>query len=573
MNVRRYNVLNILATGVVVLVITLAALFWVRWFCASVRGVMVSEAIPAITIQPSRLVPAELSVDPNERFACSAIEARMWTGPAYALNLGPTAYLLARVPGGEGSPVYRWASDPDGTRIYYDRSLGLIVYRDVKTVRQPDGSSDRVEITYYVGPEGMAETPDRELGRFGRRPLAGAQTWRNWLIYDHTSRRFYLVDWQSATIRKGPPLPENDRHRPVQIEYLSKQATCINMRFIDPRIVLETANADQGAGAADASRPEFYHTLSPDSIFVLDACGAIERVDPVTLEYAGAVGCLPCPDTLFSRSGGKERATVDDVFAYRFLPIFMREDTSVAEYQYLGCAVASVSRDTTSMSVGVFDPNGRQIVTGVTYLPEFRGRGGGASSQAGYFRLPGAYPLTVVKFLVESLHPPVLLFASYFTGAEAEATAGWRSLFLLPNSFVAMVARELETRSSLQRFCTALPFLLPSLIGVALLLAVAVTRDCRRLGLSRLEGQLWTMGIFLFGLPAGVTYLLTRPKVTQVTCANCGRPRRPDMDRCHRCKAPWEVPELQPPTWRVLDGGRVESEQPPGPAPEAAAEE
>lgn len=25
------------------------------------------------------------------------------------------------------------------------------------------------------------------------------------------------------------------------------------------------------------------------------------------------------------------------------------------------------------------------------------------------------------------------------------------------------------------------------------------------------------------------------------------------MDRCHRCKSEWLVPELTPPTWRVLD--------------------
>jgi uncharacterized OB-fold protein len=38
-----------------------------------------------------------------------------------------------------------------------------------------------------------------------------------------------------------------------------------------------------------------------------------------------------------------------------------------------------------------------------------------------------------------------------------------------------------------------------------------------------------------------------------VTCANCGRMRRPDMEKCHRCGSKWYVPELIPPTWRVLD--------------------
>jgi len=33
------------------------------------------------------------------------------------------------------------------------------------------------------------------------------------------------------------------------------------------------------------------------------------------------------------------------------------------------------------------------------------------------------------------------------------------------------------------------------------------------------------------------------------------------MDRCHRCKSEWLVPELTPPTWRVLDGTEQKAEQ------------
>ena len=72
------------------------------------------------------------------------------------------------------------------------------------------------------------------------------------------------------------------------------------------------------------------------------------------------------------------------------------------------------------------------------------------------------------------------------------------------------------------------------------------------MGLSKQERTLWTLGAFALGLPAYITYRLTRPKVTLVTCANCGKSRRPDMDKCHRCGSPWVVPELTPPAWRVL---------------------
>jgi uncharacterized OB-fold protein len=61
------------------------------------------------------------------------------------------------------------------------------------------------------------------------------------------------------------------------------------------------------------------------------------------------------------------------------------------------------------------------------------------------------------------------------------------------------------------------------------------------------------IGIIAFGLSGYITYRLTRPRETLVTCANCGKLRRPDMNKCHRCGSKWHVPELTPPTWRVLD--------------------
>ncbi len=60
------------------------------------------------------------------------------------------------------------------------------------------------------------------------------------------------------------------------------------------------------------------------------------------------------------------------------------------------------------------------------------------------------------------------------------------------------------------------------------------------------------MGTLAFGLVAYITYRLTRPDLSLVTCANCGRLRRVDQGQCHRCNAQWEVPELTAPAWRVV---------------------
>jgi hypothetical protein len=89
-------------------------------------------------------------------------------------------------------------------------------------------------------------------------------------------------------------------------------------------------------------------------------------------------------------------------------------------------------------------------------------------------------------------------------------------------------------------------------IGLGVFLSWRVSRDAFQMGLSKQERTLWTLGIFALGLPAYVTYRLTRPTVALVTCANCGLGRRADFEKCQRCGAPWVVPELTSPAWRVL---------------------
>jgi len=92
----------------------------------------------------------------------------------------------------------------------------------------------------------------------------------------------------------------------------------------------------------------------------------------------------------------------------------------------------------------------------------------------------------------------------------------------------------------------------PSII-LAACLAYLVVKDAAAVGLSRNLRRFWAFLTLAFGLAGYITYRLTRPTITLVTCANCGKLRRPDTDMCHHCKSKWQVPELIPPTWRVLD--------------------
>jgi len=70
---------------------------------------------------------------------------------------------------------------------------------------------------------------------------------------------------------------------------------------------------------------------------------------------------------------------------------------------------------------------------------------------------------------------------------------------------------------------------------------------------QKYDRSFWAFLTPAFGLAGYVTYRLTRPTITLVTCANCGKGRRPDMDTCHHCNSEWDIPELVPPKWRVLD--------------------
>lgn len=155
------------------------------------------------------------------------------------------------------------------------------------------------------------------------------------------------------------------------------------------------------------------------------------------------------------------------------------------------------------------------------------------------------------RFALENLQPPILALAPYFTASRPEIHRHSR-LFIQPNSFVAMFARE-SNLNTIANLFISLQIISPSII-LSILLAVLLRKDAVAVGLPKRTKLYWTIGTLAFGLSAYITYRLTRPKITLVTCINCGRLRRPDMAGCHRCGSKWLVPELTPPTWRVLDG-------------------
>ncbi len=546
MNARRYDIIHILATGVVVMLLVSLVLFWARFFCHMNQYALVSNAAGKLEVRPTGLFEGE--DDPNV-IPCRVTARMDDSGPL--MVLGVAQYLQSRVPLGPDSRIYWWSPNEVDEWLYYDPSLGLIVHKGIDEIPQPDGSVNLRHFIDYAGPEGIAEAPTEELGRFIS-PIAHTSGSRPWVVYDQRLRRFYAVDWRDWTVEKGPELPADSPHRPVQIGVLGKNSMCLDVGFVPASIKDQPGHVLDTRANAERERPSVLTAIGgpwpmTDLLPVLDASGRIDLLDSGTLEFVGVAGRLSAAASLFNWNGP---VGPDDVAAFSVSLISVPKRRGSREWTHAGCAVATLSRELTAMRLDVFDPNGRSVAS---------------AKMPPYLELPGASAWVASKFVVESLDPPLFMLASYFTASSFEATTGYRSLFLLPNSFVAMKARD-RSVGWVGRFGASLVLMLPA-IGLAIFLAWRVACDAGRIGLSHEAKVFGVLGTLTLGLPAYLTYRLTRPKIALVTCRNCGLGRRPDREKCHHCGSLWLVPELIPPAWRVVEEGNwgVEEAQ-PGPA-------
>lgn len=324
------------------------------------------------------------------------------------------------------------------------------------------------------------------------------------MLYDRGSRRFYEIDIDQLIIRKGEELQD---------------------RTWEPACIFPVGRESRKCFAYLAHAAPRRTGRDSRYVAVLDRSGWIALLERQSLKMVEWVGRLPRPRTCFGHGSGQPR----DMLGY---DVELVVDGPTGDY--VGLIACSLSRQGTALTLAVFDKNGREI----------KARDSGADLLSTAW---GAIP-AAGKYLFESLHPPILTLASFFTAYSFEAGATHRALFLMPNSFVAL-QRDRETRFLCQ-FLFALLFLLPALLFTGFL-SWRVVRDAARLGLSRRARRWWWLGTFAFGLPAYITYRLTRPKVALALCRDCGQGRRVDQEVCHHCGSKWNTPVLAPPAWRV----------------------
>lgn len=555
MDTRRRNLIAIPAICVTGMVLLCTGLFWARTYCAAQRDSLLGRSARGASVSPMRILGPSRAVD------VGAATPLIVTAEINPYNLPQAQFGIARylrplwrrsIEGYDRNVCWQdvWSKDDV---LRYDPSLGLFVYQ-----RSAKGAADAEVITKYAGPEGIADKLDRQLGRFVS-PVVDVIRKGTQVVYDPGLKRFFAIEWDAETpgVRKGPELSKDAMDRdPVQVGAIWKNSDLIRVNLPSRQ-------------SLDPWRVPYWRA---DHVLVLDASGRIDRVDLRTLDYAGFAGRLSSPLPPIGSAG---TARPMDLTAYGVYGFEIAWDDPPTQWGYGGCAVLSLARDGLALRLEYFDPNGQTAAVGATAATAYDDPRAGVvrlgrpvdSAKAAYFLLPGARGLTWMKLLLENLHPPVLVLASYFGGSHFEATSGYRSIFLLPDSFVAMVARGCRGEEAWKRFFWLLGYMLP---GLALLggLSVKLNRDAVQMGMPRNVRKAWILATIFLGLPAYVAYRMTRPKGSLVTCSNCGQGRRSDQDKCHRCSSVWEVPELTPPTWRVVCAPEQDLDNSPAPAQE-----
>jgi hypothetical protein len=549
------NPVAVITVGFITLLLFSIPLFWARVLCETALLQIMPGECKEARIRPSGLVPPQIENDPNVVFI-SRVDAEIRWDKGPPAPPGIVDYFSARQPQGYLSNVYEYDRRPDRL-LYFDKDSGLLIYHYIQSKELPDGKKMQMEVRLYAGPEGVSEIPDANVGRFAdpldsgywhRLPKQSPQergiTFR--LLYDKKLRRFFAINFPEKTMHAGPELQQDGFHNPLQVGSLAKNDRYLSAYFRPPLIEVPRPpdfrpHAPDHGFVPRPIVPAYREGIGPYTL-VLDESGRIDLLDVRTLEFVATVGYLPAAGRL---SFEQIAASPKHLFAYHALPVALEDPDN-----YRGMLVAAVVPEATNLLLTVFDKEGNLIETRRSEsIYKYRPRHDVSYKDLISYRWRPI--LMTGKFLLENLQPPGLSIASYFTADTFEAVAGHRALFFLPNSLVAIKARDAQART-IDRYAVPGLLISPSIL-LAFFLCWRVNKDALALGLSENARTFWFVFTFAFGLAGYITYRLTRPKIALVTCQSCGRGRRPDMDRCHRCGGKWTVPELTPPDWRVAD--------------------
>ncbi|MBN2065142.1 MAG: hypothetical protein JW745_10100, partial [Sedimentisphaerales bacterium] len=233
-----------------------------------------------------------------------------------------------------------------------------------------------------------------------------------------------------------------------------------------------------------------------------------------------------------------------DNYSYEFCPIYKTvfdraktgdektdADIKIISEDLIGYTESRLSRIGV-LSVNVYDTKGKRL-------------GNTVASCVSYFDEETAN-LRETRNFIENLPGILPVTLSYLTRDWFTPIETWQTLFLLPGSVANYATMYNPTISDWLYFENSS---LSLFITIALLIWFAFS--VKKYGISNRQRKFWQYLIILFGPAAFLAYVIARPKIVQVTCANCGKLRRPDQDRCHNCLAGWEMPQLKEVGWVI----------------------
>ncbi len=574
---------NVAATGLLVLIVLCVFLFLCRVFSQR----LIRERLQ-VRISPSGLISGDIENDPNTMseswISCKQkrVPAQMFLGrDASSDDWYYDGLMPDRLRAQVRSVQVSSAPNEDGwKKRAWKPTTGLFVetlYAEKKTSERFVKWDQR--ITAYAGPQGFSLRENRALGRF-HDPLVinDAKDTEAVLVYDRKQRCFFRIDFADRQIQQGPEIPstisilqvratsknkaflstvwhspqrvETEQERFERLERLEGGAygyssmpdgpgspygggpggRVMDPRMADPRMMgMVPGGKNQSAKTQPLKTQEVLRRVPAargsfraprGMVFVLSASGTLYELNGKTLQLSHPLGRFP---KLMNSKSNAPRSTL----AFQMHALHIGR-------QYEGCVVSTLSRDGMELGVAAFDRSGK-LVSSARDRGQWRDQAGAA---------------IILKSVAEVLHPLGLSLLSLVYGTDCEAILGHRALFFQPNSFVVNAFHDTE-REIMSRVAIAIFWLLPSLVlGIGL--AWLVARDVAALGLSDSAKRDWILAALALGPVAYITYRITRPDLKLVTCTNCGRLRRADQGKCHRCDAQWEGPELAAPAWRVV---------------------
>ncbi len=454
--------------------------------------------------------------------------------------------------------------------IRWDAGHGLLVKERIEKEQE---SEARMTPVAYIGPKGVGKKPDMLLGRFQNPRFYRYDHRDEIFVRDTGLGAFYLADLQQEVVVSIKTL---DRSL-VEMgrSGLVKGGELLRFRLVPARrwetdLEMDQRYEDQGKdvvqvmglgygfgngyGYEDPYEPKAPEA-DPNEGTPSEGTVAIEvprkrttvalekpkiqfgiaNADPWVLDDRGTIYSLSRETLSWVPMGGLPRcgvqATSDpaQLLAYHVAPIHV-------DGSYVGFAAASLSKDAREHGVSLYNAAGERVSRDrIEYRPDYFHYGHIATSG---------------RAVLNFIQPSAFSLAATFWGPRCEASASYRALLVSPFSIPARLAGDVGMDWQ-DRYGTLVMWNVFAM-SFGLLLGIAVMQDAKRQGIAAQTATRWCYVCIPLGLIAFFTYVIWRPRIRRVTCANCGNTRRPDQAHCHHCDIDWNMPDLKVPAWRVL---------------------